>query len=262
MAIGAAAVLGVGMLGMPGQAAAQGEVMWVANNNVGIGTSDPQFRLQVERPANDYGAYFVTRNNGAASVFVLASEPAVAAPYDNPYFAVRHKNSAGQVKEGANLFFAIQDVTAGSEDVDFRLDLRRDGVLTEVLRAKGHTGFVGFGVSLPQYPIEMASGAHVTAGGVWTDASSRDYKQDIADLGAGDAEAALAGLQPVTYEYKAAPEEHHVGFIAEDVPELVATKDRKSLAPMDVVAVLTKVVQEQQKTIAELKARVEALEKK
>ena len=37
-----------------------------------------------------------------------------------------------------------------------------------------------------------------------------------------------------------------MGFIAEDVPDLVATKDRKGLSPMDIVAVLTKVLQEQQ----------------
>lgn len=40
-----------------------------------------------------------------------------------------------------------------------------------------------------------------------------------------------------------------MGFIAEDVPELVATKDRKGMSPMDVVAVLTKVVKEQQEAI-------------
>jgi hypothetical protein len=34
------------------------------------------------------------------------------------------------------------------------------------------------------------------------------------------------------------------------------------LAPMDIVGVLTKVVQEQQKTISELRARLERLEKK
>ena len=35
------------------------------------------------------------------------------------------------------------------------------------------------------------------------------------------------------------------GFIAEEVPELISTKDRKGLSSMDIVAVLTKVVQEQ-----------------
>ena len=44
-----------------------------------------------------------------------------------------------------------------------------------------------------------------------------------------------------------------VGFIAEDVPDLVATKDRKSLSPMDLTAVLTKVVQGQQGLLQELK---------
>jgi cell division protein FtsB len=51
-----------------------------------------------------------------------------------------------------------------------------------------------------------------------------------------------------------------VGFIAEDVPKLVATKNRKGMSAMDVVAVLTKVVQKQQRTIAELSRKVDKLE--
>jgi hypothetical protein len=51
-----------------------------------------------------------------------------------------------------------------------------------------------------------------------------------------------------------------VGFIAEDVPDLVATEDRKGMSAMDVVAVLTKVVQDQQQTIEELSRKVAALE--
>jgi hypothetical protein len=35
------------------------------------------------------------------------------------------------------------------------------------------------------------------------------------------------------------------------VPELVAKKDRKGLSPMDIVAILTKVLQEQQKLVLE-----------
>jgi hypothetical protein len=63
--------------------------------------------------------------------------------------------------------------------------------------------------------------------------------------------AAFKGLEPVKYNYKDDHEEMHVGFIAEDVPDLVATKDRKGLSPMDIVAVLTRVVQEQQKVVQE-----------
>jgi predicted RNase H-like nuclease (RuvC/YqgF family) len=82
------------------------------------------------------------------------------------------------------------------------------------------------------------------------DASSRDYKEDIQELSATAAMSALQGLNPVTFKYKAAADERHVGFIAEDVPELVATQDRKGMSPMDVVAVLTKVVKEQQDTVS------------
>ncbi len=73
----------------------------------------------------------------------------------------------------------------------------------------------------------------------------------------------------IRFNYKGNEEEECLGFIAEDVPELVATKDRKGMSPMDVVAVLTKVLQEQQKsmekqqkTIAELKNKISKLEKK
>jgi len=88
-------------------------------------------------------------------------------------------------------------------------------------------------------------------GGVWTDGSSREYKENIKGLKVEDAMETLRGLNPVTFSYKVAPEENHVGFIAEDVPDLIATKDRKGLSPMDIVAVLTKVVQEQQRTMQE-----------
>jgi hypothetical protein len=107
----------------------------------------------------------------------------------------------------------------------------------------------------------MASGAHVTPGGVWTDASSREYKDQIEALTTEEAVGTLKELNPVKFAYKKDLTEKHVGFIAEDVPELIATKDRKGLSPMDITAVLTKVVQEQQKTIKELSGRLLELEK-
>jgi len=124
------------------------------------------------------------------------------------------------------------------------------------------TGYVGFGQWAPSYPLHMASGAYCSAGGIWTNASSREYKKEIKGLTSAEAMDTLKGLNPVKFSYKASSDERHVGFIAEDVPKLVATKDRKGMSPMDVVAVLTKVVQEQQKTIADLSRKVAALEKK
>jgi len=117
--------------------------------------------------------------------------------------------------------------------------------------------------------LSMSSGATCTSGGVWTNASSRILKENIESLGTDEAMATLTQLTPVKYNYKTDKSERYVGFIAEDVPELVATADHKGLSPMDVTAVLTKVVkeqqntiQEQQKTIAAILKRMAKLEKK
>jgi len=101
----------------------------------------------------------------------------------------------------------------------------------------------------------------VTAGGVWTNASSREYKENIRELTVEEAMTALDELNPTRFNYKVDKEEEHVGFIAEDVPELVANKDRNGLSPMDIVAVLTKVVQEQQIILAKLQNEVNDLKK-
>jgi hypothetical protein len=115
--------------------------------------------------------------------------------------------------------------------------------------------------------LTMANGATCTAGGNWTNASSRELKDNIEALSASEALKTLDGLTPVKFTYKADASERHVGFVAEDVPELVASQDRKGMSPMDVVAVLTKVIQEQQriaaeqnKTVSVLSERVQALE--
>jgi hypothetical protein len=123
------------------------------------------------------------------------------------------------------------------------------------------TGRIGLGVASPLYQIHHSSGARLDAGN-WVNASSRAVKQDIHQLDRNAAFDALKGLEPVTFAYKANPGDMQVGFIAEDVPDLVATTDRKGLSSMDVVAVLTKVVKEQQRTIEEMQARLQQLEKK
>jgi hypothetical protein len=98
--------------------------------------------------------------------------------------------------------------------------------------------------------------------GTWNPASSRELKENIKDLTVDDAMEALGGLKPVTYNYKADKEEARVGFIAEDVPELVAMNGRKTLGTVDIVSVLTKVVQEQQKSIKKQQKLISDLNKR
>ena len=215
-----------------------------ASGSVGIGTASPVERLHVV--------------SSEGTVRPLSVSNTDATKYAQVVFK-------GTGREWATGVGNASEVAFGVPSKWFLFDAGAAG-LTGMRIVVDTSGRVGIGTSNPTNPLQMASGALVTAGGVWTDASSRAIKQDIRELTAQEAHGALDQLAPVRYTSKADPTEHHVGFIAEDVPDLVATKDRKALSPMDIVAVLTRVVQEQQKTveaqqgsIAELAAKLEAL---
>jgi hypothetical protein len=116
--------------------------------------------------------------------------------------------------------------------------------------------------------IVSATGATLSIGGSWIDASSAELKQDISDLSEAEALRALQAMRPVHFAYKTDPQERKLGFIAEEVPDLVATNDRKGLSPMDIVGVLTRVAQAQEARIKRqdseldhLISRIEDLEK-
>jgi hypothetical protein len=227
--------------------------------DVGIGTLSPTEKVHVVENANANTLLVVDNpNTGTAAVGVLRAKSNVATVNFQAHGSNRVVSRFGQVLGGwaemlgvAGNGFAIGTVGATP------LILGTNS--TNRLTIAG-VGGVGIGVTLPAHPLHMASGAHVTAGGVWTNGSSREYKFDVQTLDADEAKRAISSLEPVTFRYKNERDELYVGFIAEDVPQLVANTDRKSLSPMDVVAVLTKVVQEQNRTIEELNARVRALE--
>ncbi|HEX8408637.1 MAG TPA: tail fiber domain-containing protein [Thermoanaerobaculia bacterium] len=151
--------------------------------------------------------------------------------------------------------FYVRDVNAESNPFIIRADAPINSLVVDT------TGRIGLGVSLPSYQIHHSSGARLDAGN-WVNASSRDVKQEIHQLDRDAAIDAMKALQPVTFAYNGNPAETHVGFIAEEVPDLVATADRKGLSSMDVVAVLTKVIQEQQRAIEDLQTRLQHLEQK
>lgn len=96
--------------------------------------------------------------------------------------------------------------------------------------------------------------------GAVTELSSAAAKDDIRPLPTSDAVRALRDLTPVTYRYRQDdPATRRVGFVAEDVPALVAQPERDRLRVMDIVAVLTAALQEQVATVAALQAEVVAL---
>lgn len=120
-------------------------------------------------------------------------------------------------------------------------------------------GNVGIGTRQPLERLHVQGNAFVS--GNLELGSSREHKENIQPLEEQEAMDTLKALRPVRFNYRIDPAEESVGFIAEEVPDLVATNSRRTLSTMDVVAVLTKVIQEQQRAIEELSRKVVDLER-
>jgi len=121
-------------------------------------------------------------------------------------------------------------------------------------------GNVGIGTTEPLEQLHVVG--NVIISGNLDLGSSRALKKNIQPLQTEEAIDALKELRPVKFNYKIDPDEESVGFIAEEVPDLVATNSRKTLSPMDIVALLAKVTQDQQKVIEQLSRKVIDLEKR
>ena len=94
----------------------------------------------------------------------------------------------------------------------------------------------------------------------WVNSSSRKLKTDISALTPTQMEAVLDELertQVVSYRYKSeASGEQHIGLIAEDAPELLATPDRDGINTADAIGFLLAAVKAQQVEIEALKSEL------
>jgi len=148
-------------------------------------------------------------------------------------------NEAGTTEMGSNKLYIDNSYTAGP--------LIYGDFGTNILKFNGNVGIK----KTPTHILDVGTSGAYCNGGAWVDGSSREYKENVKALTSAEAQQAFEKLEPVKFNYKENKGEIYLGFIAEDVPDLVAMNDRKGLNAMDMVAMLTKIVQEQQKALLE-----------
>ncbi|MDJ0655679.1 MAG: hypothetical protein QNJ40_16055 [Xanthomonadales bacterium] len=86
----------------------------------------------------------------------------------------------------------------------------------------------GFGLNRnePAHPVHVGTdtsngnGAHLTAGGTWTNASSRDFKTEVQDVAPERVLDAVMKLNISRWRYRDAPDGDHLGPMAEDFSAL------------------------------------------
>ncbi len=257
--------------------------------NVGIGTSSPGARLQIDTPQSASVANLLTLRDGSAGVtFNLQTygDPSFGTAnrfnYDGAYLAFRRSGTEqGRFDSSGNLLvgttsFPVNTTrfasVAGANSYAATLISETAGYQTITAWNKATSGTI--------YLAEFGTGStyavrgSITSNGTTVSYNtSSDYrlKEDIQPM--TGALAKVAALKPCTYKWKADGSDGE-GFIAHElqavVPQCVTgEKDAvdaegkpvyQGIDTSFLVATLTAAIQEQQAIITALTARVEALE--
>ena len=209
--------------------------------NVGVGTATPQAKLDVL--GNIKSTFSGSSTGGLQQLFIMSANNTNAAARSDASFIMENARAgftwAFRTDEDNGGFSASKQGTGARE--------------LELI----NTSAVAANVEL-----HLANGGK-NIGGQWLNASSRSYKENINELSSEDAMQALKGLKSVTYQFKRdANKEQRVGFIAEDVPALLATKDRKTVDSLQIISVLTKAVQVIQAEVETKDAKIIEMEAK
>jgi len=93
--------------------------------------------------------------------------------------------------------------------------------------------------------IDTSTGAYLTLGGVWTDSSDRDLKENFAPVDGQEVLARLTDLPITTWNYKAeGPSIRHMGPVAQDFFATFGLgQDERHLAPLDTGGVALAAIQ-------------------
>jgi hypothetical protein len=98
---------------------------------------------------------------------------------------------------------------------------------------------------LPSSPITTSTGAHLTGGGVWTNSSDRNLKENFEPVDNQDVLDRLAELPISTWNYKAeALDVRHMGPVAQDFYAIFSLgDDDRHIAAMDTSGIALAAIQ-------------------
>ncbi len=171
---------------------------WFNAGNVGIGTTTPQEKLEVNGIAKAKG--HTCENNTPEAGIILNNTSST--PNQWVIFATGTGSTRGTRK------FGIEDNTP-------------IGIVDRLVIDS--SGNVGLSTSSPLHPLHVGTdatngnGAHVTAGGVWTNGSDRNSKKNFTAIDPRSILAKLAAMPITSWQYKGeADSVQHIGPVAQD----------------------------------------------
>jgi hypothetical protein len=226
---------------------------YFTDGNVGIGTTSPEYSLDIGAENQDNPTDFIRLNptNGNSDG---TSNTLGTGLIWKPHYTSYTKRSAGIVQVGEGNFFrsglAFYTNNTADQTTDWQERMRID-----------KDGNVGIGTTSPSTKLEVNGTATVTA---LVETSTRELKENIETL--EDQSTIVDSLQPVSYTWKEDGKEDF-GLIAEDVEEIAPhlvhrNEDGKptGIKYSKLSVLLLDVVQKQNTLINDLNERITKLE--
>jgi hypothetical protein len=223
-------------------------------SDIGIGTENPAARFHIENVLDNDTDDFVVTSAGKVGVGLVNPANGVHVKGDAPGFIFEESDWGNQKWQMAALNgeWRLRDLSAGNV---YPFRVAPGFAVTGMSLASN--GNVGIGTTSPTARLHVVGSVFAT-GGV---SSSRTLKEEIVPLSIEAATETLRKLEPVSFVFKDDPaRDRQLGFIAEDVPELVSTPGRQGIQPMDLIAVLVRTVQAQGAEIEVLRAQLAEVE--
>ncbi|MBW4670826.1 MAG: tail fiber domain-containing protein [Cyanomargarita calcarea GSE-NOS-MK-12-04C] len=224
------------------------------DGKVGIGISQPKAKLEIEGVVPTFGTGQI-KSDRANKITGIQTK----------FQQELHIGDTITVDTQPRIITNIDDDNSLTVNVAFDPDLPSDGTtftyqspILNLLDSVGKTqmivtngGNVSIGNTFPNTNAKLFLDGDLRVNGKLLQNSSRELKENITKLSSQEALETLNSLEPVKFTYKDSPDPKiHVGFISEDVPNLLTSSDNTSVSPVDIAAVLTKAVKDQQVTIS------------
>jgi len=259
-----------------------------SDGNVGIGTSSPQEKFQVDGGGiasisdGSTGGYFLARRgnaNNTGGAYYTVWGASNNGQYATAFLSMGgvEANSIGTYAGGAKMeFYAEENHSASATGTGIQFATTPIGTtsLTNRMRiAAGGEVYIAGTTDQGAYNLQC-NGTGVWGAGAYVNGSDERIKEDITPISSGL--DVVGKLNPVTYRYKESwtkDQSVQTGFIAQElltalngevyvdgIVQQGGAEGYYSVAYQNLIPILTKAIQEQQEIIQSLTARIEALE--